>query len=309
MRLVMISDDDDFLAEWKQVLSESAPELLLTGWREPSARHAVAALLDGPPRGRLAAFPQVEIAFALTAGVDDMLADPTLPDIPLLRMTTPETAALMREYVCHHVIRIRRGFAEHAHAQAQGVWAPAPPAPPPADCSVGVLGLGALGRPTAAGLRDLGYTVSGWSRSGRRVRGIPSYTGSAGLEAVIQGSDILVCMLPLTPETDGLIDGGLISKLPPGAGLINVGRGRTVVEKHLLAALDAGLLSQAVLDVFEDEPLPIESRLWTHPRVIVSPHVAADPTTATGVRRVVQALHTLREGKPVEGQVNRTLGY
>jgi glyoxylate/hydroxypyruvate reductase A len=309
MDLLMLSNDAVLAEEWRAELARLDPPIRLRLPGDDRQGDVVAALVDGPVDGRLADWRDIRLVIGLNAGVEDLLGDPTLPSIPLLRMVCPETVALMKEYVCHYVIRARGRFEGLEAAQRAGRWEAGPGFPPPAAFRVAVMGLGELVLPTAQSLRDLGYCVSGWSRTLKTVPGIACYRGRKELESMLATTDVLICMLPLTPATRGLICADLLAKLPRNASFINVGRGGCVVEADLLAGLDQDRLSHATLDVFEREPPPSDSPLWAHPRVTMTPHVAATPDTAACAKRVARVLSAVLQGEDVRGLVDRAQGY
>jgi glyoxylate/hydroxypyruvate reductase A len=309
VNVLILSDDAPLVEEWRAELAEIDPSVRLCLPGEITEEEIIAVVLDEAPMGQIPYWLNVKVIFSLNAGVDDLLSDPSLPSAPLLRMICPETVALMNEYVCHYVTRARGRFDPLEVAQFEGRWNPEPGFPPPSAFRVGVLGLGELGRPAAQALCALGYRVSGWSRSPKTVAGVTCHYGSEGLELMLAATDLLICMLPLTPLTSGLICTEFLAMLPRGAKFINVGRGGCVVEPDLIAALDEGQIGHATLDVFDTEPLPLSSALWKHPRVTITPHVAATPSTAACARRFVKALHEIRRGTEVQGVVDRSRGY
>jgi glyoxylate/hydroxypyruvate reductase len=178
-----------------------------------------------------------------------------------------------------------------------------------ADVRVGIVGLGAMGRASAERLAHLGYRVAGWSRTSRRLAGIEGFVGSEGWPAFLARSDFLVCLLPLTPETRGILNARTFAALPQGAFVINAGRGQHLIEGDLLSALDAGQLAGAVLDVFEDEPLPSENPLWAHPQVLITPHVASITNPETGAEQIVASLRAIRRGETPPNTIDREHRY
>lgn len=263
----------------------------------------------GPPPGLFASLPALEGVFALGAGVDKLLVRDDLPaGVPIYRLLDGGMAAQMLEYVRYGVLSYQRHMDVYRRQQTAGVWKMLPPRLPH-EVRVGVLGLGEIGLTVARGLLADGYRVQGWSRSPRELPDLSCHHGSAGLAALLADSDVLACVLPSTPETCGLLDAARLAMLPPGAMLINAGRGDLLDEQALLAALDNGHLRCAQLDVFASEPLPAQSRLWQHPGVTVTPHIAAITLRQQAVAQIVANLHRLQQGQAACGAVQRTRGY
>lgn len=267
-----------------------------------------------PPPDVVKSLPNLKVIFSLGAGVDAILRDTTLPEgVPIVRVNDADLTSRMSEYVVMHCLMHLRQQRRLDAAQRKGNWLSY------AQCAagamtVGIMGLGVLGRDAAAKLRMMGFNVVGWSRSAKRVDGVTCYAGGKELDAFLAETDILVSLLPATVETDGIINRNLIRKLsrkgPYGAPvLINAGRGRQNNEAEILAALDAGELHAATLDVFQTEPLPEDSGFWTHPRVTVTPHNAADSEPPVICRYVAAQIARFESGKPLENLVDRTRGY
>ena len=266
------------------------------------------ALVAKPPAGLLRSLPGLRLIQSLWMGVDGLLADPTLPDVPLARCIDPGMIAAMSEIALAHVLDFHRHLYRYREQQAQGVWRQLPQRLA-AETTVGVLGLGELGRAAASAMRAAGFPVLGWSRRPRRLPGVETFAGAAGLEALLPRCQIVVCLLPLTAQTRGLLDAPRLALLPKGAGLVSLARGAHLVEADLLAALDVRHLAHAWLDVFETEPLPGGHPLWRHPGVTLTPHVAAltDPRTATVM--IAANLERLRRGETPLHLVDRAAGY
>lgn len=297
---------------WRDALARELPGETLLGAGEARADPAAidAAIVANPPPGSLAGLPRLALIQSLWAGVDRLLADPTLPaGVPIARMVDPALGAAMAETALWAVLALHRGFFDYARQQRAGVWRER--AQRRADeVTVAVLGLGEMGRAVAARLARNGYPVRGWSRQpGPALDGVERSHGRAALPVLLGGADIVVVLLPLTDETRGLFDAHMLDALRPGAGLVNLARGAHLVEADLLAALDAGRLGHAVLDVFAVEPLPAGHRFWSHPRVTVLPHVAAltDPRSAAAL--AAANVRALRAGRPLAHVVDRARGY
>jgi glyoxylate/hydroxypyruvate reductase len=274
------------------------------------------ALAWQPPPGLLKTIPKLQLMISVGAGVDALLEDPTLPEAPLVRYVDPDLTGRMVEYVTLHVLHHHRRMTEFAELQSRREWTYL--AEPAAhEVRVGLMGLGVMGLASVAPLRLLGYQLRGWSRTPKTIEGVQCYSGEAGLDAFLADTDILACVLPLTPETRGILNRGLIRKLSrqgrderlPGPVLINAGRGGLQVDADILAALEAGELYAASLDVFETEPLPASSPLWAHPRVIITPHNAAESAPLSIVRYALRQRQRHLDGLPLENLVDRRRGY
>ncbi len=301
---------------WIERFRRLAPDLTVVDAREaydPASIRFVAAWRPKP--GLLAGLPKLEAVFNLGAGVDALLTDPTLPDVPIVRIVDPDLTARMTEWVVMNVLAQHRQMDGHRAAQAATRWRNVHQ-PAARAVTVGIMGLGELGRDAAEVLSRLGFTLVGWSRSKREVAGMETFAGDAGLDAFLARTDILAVLLPATPETRGILARPLFKKLRGaehigGPVLINAGRGSLQVETDILAALDAGELAAAVLDVFQVEPLPKTSALWAHPRVTITPHCAADSDADALGERILAGVRTLMAGGTIDPAhvVDRTRGY
>lgn len=310
--LVVKSGGEAVLPEWQDCFSEFAPGLEVRWWDDPALRpdQVDYALVWDPEPGRLAAFPKLRAIFGSGAGVDAIIADPELPwHIPLVRCVPPEATRRMGEFVCWAVLSLAKEARRMALAQQARRWEWFEPPFAAAERRVGIMGLGAMGLRSAEMLRDLGIPVRGWSRTRKEVPGVETFAGAEERDAFLAGTEVLVCLLPATPQTQGLIGAALLERLPQGAGLVQVGRGVQQVLPDILAALDSGRLSGAVLDVFEPEPLPPGSPAWTHPRVIVTPHVASLPSRRERARYVAGCIARLARGEPLPNVYDPERGY
>jgi glyoxylate/hydroxypyruvate reductase A len=265
------------------------------------------------PKGLLARLPKLRVIFSLGAGVDHILRDPSIPDVPVVRIVDPDLTMRMSEYVALHVLMHHRGQRRYDAQQRERVWYEHGQ-PPAGEVAVGVMGLGVLGRDAASVLRRLGFRVAGWSRSARTLPGVETYHGAEGLDVFLRRSEILVCLLPATPATRGILSLELLRKLKRdgalrGAFMINAGRGTLQIDGDILAALEEGTLAGASLDVFETEPLPPSSPFWTHPNVIVTPHNAAMSDPGALSANVLRQIERLEAGLPLEHVVDRKTGY
>ena len=266
-----------------------------------------------PVPGELAGFANLKVIFNLGAGVDALMADKTLPGVPLVRVAVVDLTSRMAEYVALHALMHHRQEPYLRESQRQKRWAPKHQWPAGA-ISVGIMGLGVLGAHAAGVLKHIGFRVSGWSRSERRVEGVQCFHGEAGLDAFLRQTDILVCLLPLTSNTRHVLNRDVFAKLnrtsPLGAPVvINAGRGGLQNEADIIACLDDGTLGAASLDVFAEEPLPPQSPFWTHPKVVLTPHNAADTDPDAISRYVASQIERFEAGGELENVVDRGRGY
>jgi glyoxylate/hydroxypyruvate reductase len=264
--------------------------------------------------GALADLPGLEAIFSLGAGVDHVLEDPLLPEVPIVRVVDPDLTARMSEWVVLQVLLHHRQFRRYDRQQREKAWVEDETQPAAAEIRVGVLGLGELGLDAARKLQAIGFDVAGWSRSPKSTPGLASFHGSDGLDALLARTDILVSLLPLTRETRGILNRSLFARLARdgrlgGPFLVNAGRGGSQVEADIVAALDAGVLRGASLDVFETEPLPASSPLWTKPNVYVSPHNSAITTPAATVRYIAEQICAFERGEALRNIVDPARGY
>jgi glyoxylate/hydroxypyruvate reductase len=266
-----------------------------------------------PRPGELAAFPNLRVIFNLGAGVDALMADSSLPKVPLVRVAVRDLTERMTEYVVLHVLMHHRQELYLRASQRDKRWAPNFQWPANA-ISVGIMGLGTLGANAAEALRHLSFSVAGWSRSPRQIDGIECFYGQAQLEAFLRRTDILVCLLPLTSDTRHILNRELFAKLnrtsPLGAPvLINAGRGGLQNEADILQCLDDGTLGAASLDVYAAEPLPADSPFWTHPKVVLTPHNAADTDADEISKYVALQIERFENGQALENLVDPGRGY
>ena len=295
---------------WREAFRRQAPDLEFRNWDEPGDVNEIEfALVWKPPRGVLRTFPNLKVIFSLGAGVDHLLSDPELPEgVPVVRMIDDELTRGMTEYVTLHVLRHHRRQRELEALQRAGRWEMIVTPTAPAR-RVGIMGLGVLGRAAAAALATLEFDLAGWSRTARNIDGVACFHGPDGLFPFLGRTEILVCLLPLTPDTEGILNAALFAQLPKGASLINAARGGHQVEDDILAALESGRLSEATLDVFQAEPLPAGHPFWAHPKVMVTPHNASvtDPDSAT--RQVLENIARYRRGEALPNVVDPGAGY
>ncbi|MEM0908451.1 MAG: glyoxylate/hydroxypyruvate reductase A [Pseudomonadota bacterium] len=295
---------------WRDHLQSLLPEVPVRSWEDPGPLDAVRyAVVWRPPAGGLARFPNLEVIVSIGAGIDHILVDPELPaNVPIIRTTGDDLTVRMREYVCLHVLRLHRRLPEIEAGQAVREWRQIVN-PPAHQRRVGVMGLGNLGGDAAKALSTLGFNVAGWSRSAKTREGVTTFCGDDGLANFLARSEILVCLLPLTEATRGILSEKLFNQLPKGASVINAARGEHLVDDDLLAALDSGQLTGATLDVFHTEPLPAEHPFWAHPKVLVTPHVASLIDPEAGGKMIAQNLRRFIAGEPVPDLVDLAKGY
>lgn len=295
---------------WCAAFRAAAPELRIVTAADRPDRAAVRYFAGwAPPAGLIGSFPNLRAVFALGAGVDKFLQLSDLsPALPLIRLVDAGMARQMIEYALFGVLWFQRDFDSYAEARHRAEWR-AETAWAAERTRIGVLGLGALGGQVARALAGFGYPVAGWRRSGPPVEGVRTLTGTDGLAELLAESDVLLALLPSTPDTRGLLDAAALSRLPKGAGVVNMGRGDQLDPAALLGLIDAGHLRGAVLDVFAAEPLPAESPLWRHPRVLVTPHVAAATLPEPSARQIAENIRRIKAGQPAAGLVDRSCGY
>ncbi|MGE5147004.1 MAG: 2-hydroxyacid dehydrogenase [Candidatus Eiseniibacteriota bacterium] len=296
-------------AAWLPAFKAQMPELEVRTWPElgDPADIEVAAI-GGLPGRELAKLPNLKLIVSLMAGTDMLLGDPALPDVPIVRCGDPEGDAMMNETALLHVLRHHRDLPAYEQAQRQSEWLTLPRRRA-RERRVGVLGLGAIGQAAAQTLADHGFQVAGWVRQPRLRGAIEIFHGRDQLAAFLARSEIVVNLLPLTPETDGILCAETFRQLPKGAAVINLGRGAHIVDADLVAALDSGHLAAATLDVFRVEPLPKDSPFWRHPKITVVPHAARRIDAADLVPRICDHIRRLYAGQPLSQIVERGRGY
>jgi glyoxylate/hydroxypyruvate reductase A len=300
---------------WKRrfedVCADRPVALLPNAALDPAEVHYAAVWKPVP--GELAAFPNLRVIFNLGAGVDALMADSSLPGVPLVRVAVADLTARMTEYVVLHVLMHHRQELYLRASQREKRWEPKSQWAAGA-ISVGIMGLGTLGANAAQALAHLGFRVAGWSRSERKIDGVDCFHGEGGLDAFLRRSNILVCLLPLTSDTRHILNRKLFAKLdrtsPMGAPvLINAGRGGLQNEADILQCLDDGTLGAASLDVYATEPLPADSRFWTHPKVVLTPHNAADTDPDEISKYVARQIERFEAGSALDNVVDRKRGY
>ena len=302
------SSNDDPVA-WGKALRRAFPPIELRVWPDiGEADRIEAALVWEFEAGRLKDFPNLKGIVSLGAGIEHLTSDPELPDVPIARIIDPVVTAQMSEYAIFSVLRHHRLMPAYAADEAAGRWVPQAP-PHTAGTTVGILGLGIIGRDIAAKLQTIGFRVLGWSRTEKSLPDVRCFAGEAGLLAMLAEIQMLVCILPLTPQTRRIIDARALAALPSGAFVINFARGGHVVEDDLLAAVESGHIAGAMLDVFAEEPLPPGHPFWAHPRITVTPHIAAIGLAEDAAPQVAENIRRALAGERLINQIDRTLGY
>jgi glyoxylate/hydroxypyruvate reductase len=300
----------DSEARWKPQLARLMPELEVRIWPEVGDPEEIDyALVWRPEPGLLASLRNLKLILSLGAGVDHILCDPDLPrGVPIVRLVDPYMTDAMSEYIVLQVLRLHRQDLDYRAQQEAATWRERDQKNA-VERTVGILGFGELGQDAARKLKALGFDVALWGRRLRAVDGLRGYAGAAGLPALLGRSEIVVCLLPLTAATEGILNARVLAMLPKGAALINAARGGHLVEDDLLAALASGHLSAAVLDVFCDEPLPAAHPFWRHPRIVVTPHVAAATHPPTAAPIILDNIRRFEEGLPLLHRIEPEQGY
>lgn len=288
-------------------LSALLPGVLIQQWPDYSAPEQVQmAVVWKQPPGSLAALSNLKSLQSFGAGVDSIVSDPTLPDLPLSRIVDPALASSMVNYLAGIVLHYQLRLDLFQRQQQQQLWKPKSPRLIKQIC---VLGLGELGQAAARYFLQQGYRVSGWSRGLKQLDGIQCYAGEAGFKEAVSSADLVICLLPLTPDTNNFLNTERLSAFKQGAILVNVARGAIVDDAALLAALDSGQLEAACLDVFREEPLPATDPYWQHPAVLVTPHCSAVTNADTAIHQIVENYQRTLNGLPLKYLVNRERGY
>ena len=298
-------------AEWISEFAGQLPEAEVIAWREgEAAPDCDYAVVFRPPDAMLDALVKVKAIFNMGAGVDALLkfGDALPAHIPLVRLDDAGMGVQMAEYVSHAVLRHFRRFDDYEAQARAGIWQPLP-AFDKVDFPVGVLGLGVLGTRVLDALAQFEFPLRGWSRSRKAIDGVECFAGGEELETFLRGTRLLICLLPLTPDTHNLLDRTRLSMLLPGAYVINVARGAHLAEPDLLSLIRSGHLAGATLDVFRNEPLPQQHPFWQEPRITITPHISANTLRRESVAQIAAKMRRLQAGELVAGTVNRLQGY
>ena len=308
---VLLSTKPAAMELWRDALLALDPALEIRMFPDAGdpAEIEAAVVWTAHDMAELRRYPNLKLIVSMGAGVDHLLRPPgPPPGIPVARLVDTMLTSQMGEWVLLNVLRFHRQDLEYRQLQRERTWLELP-APVTAERRIGILGLGELGAYAAGLLRGLGFPVMGWTRRPRAVEGLQTFHGEAGLAAMAARSDILICLLPLTPQTRGIVGAELLGRLPRGAFLINGASGGHVVDADLLAALDSGQVAAAALDVFQPEPLPPEHPFWAHPRVVMTPHAASITIPSSAAPQVVDNLRRARAGQPLLNLVDFAAGY
>jgi glyoxylate/hydroxypyruvate reductase len=294
---------------WRDTFAAQVPDLEIRIWPDAGEPAGVEYLaFMQPDFDALPAFPNLKAMFSRSAGVEAFVDHPKMPKVPLGKMEPPGGDPMMTEYVVMHVLRFHRDMPGYQMAQTNREWRRTRIVRPE-ERRVGFLGYGMMAKAPALVLQSLGFPVSAWVRSARNSAEIPIFHGRDQLEPFLNQTDIAVCLLPLTRETEGIFCARTFAMMPRGAMLINVGRGKHVVYDDLIRALDSGQLSYAALDALWPEPLPSDSPLWLHPKITVMPHVARRPTVAQLVTEIAANIRSLQGGGGLLQQIDIAMGY
>ncbi|WP_288742179.1 glyoxylate/hydroxypyruvate reductase A [uncultured Rheinheimera sp.] len=288
-------------------LNAVLPGVLIQQWPNYSAPELVQmAVVWKQPQGSLAALSNLKSLQSFGAGVDSIVSDPTLPDLPLSRIVDPALASSMVNYLAGIVLHYQLKLDVFQRQQQQQLWKPKSPRLLKHIC---VLGLGELGQAAAQYFLDQGYLVSGWSRSVKQLEGVHCYCGELGFKQAVADADVVICLIPLTAQTSNFLNTESFAAFKQGAIFINVARGAIVDDAALLSALDSGQLQAACLDVFREEPLPITDPYWQHPAVLVTPHCSAVTNVDTAIHQIVENYQRTLNGLPLMHLVDRERGY
>lgn len=309
IRILYFNEGED-PALWLPQLQAALPEAEIRLWSEGDNAPADYALVWKPPRDMLSGRTGLKAIFNLAAGVDSLMEmKEILPaGLPVMRLEDAGMAVQMAEYVTHAVLRYFRHFDQYALQAKKQEWKPLEPTDRN-HFSIGIMGMGAMGERVAKALLHFDFPVKGWSKTPKTIPGVSCFTGEAGLNDFLSGTKLLICLLPLTAETTGILSKGLFSRLSTGAFLVNVGRGAHLIEEDLVQALDSGQIKAATLDVSSEEPLPPSHPFWHDKRITITPHVAALTLLEATVRQVRDKLRAFERGMPVTGIVNMERGY
>lgn len=304
---ITVCCSDTKVAPWIEGLRQALPEASVEEWR-PGAPQADHAMVWAPPQAFLDEQPRLKALFNIGAGVDALLKLRLPPDALVVRLDDAGMSVQMAEFVCHAVIRHFRELDAYERDAAQAKWGFRRPRMR-SEFPVGVMGLGVLGRRVAQALAAFEFPVRGWSRSPREVAGVECFSGEAGMQDFLRGTRVLVNLLPLTPDTENLLDRQTLSQLLPGGYVINVARGAHLVDADLIALLDSGHLAGAALDVFRTEPLPADHPFWRHPKITVTPHTSARTLREESISQIARKIRAFERGEPIAGVVDRIKGY
>jgi glyoxylate/hydroxypyruvate reductase A len=310
MRILLYRADGD-TAPWIEEFARHLPEAEMAPWQEGASRAPCDyAVTWGSPEPVLSELAEVKAIFLGGAGADAILKhEAAIPrEVPIVRLGDAGMGIQMAEYVLHAVLRYYRRFDEYETLARAGEWKPLAQHRRE-DFSIGILGAGLLGKHVLDALKPFGFPLHAWSRSAKQIGGVQSHAGEDGLDAFLRSSRVVVCMLPLTPETSNILNRSNLAKLLQGAYLINVARGAQVAEPDLLTLVKSGHIAGATLDVFRNEPLPVQHPFWQEPRITITPHISALTQRSESVQQIAGKIRQLEKGEAIADVINRELGY
>lgn len=307
---LLLAAPDRNMQTWKEALLEVDPNLDIEIWPDVQNKEQVHFIVAWNHPGHvLNSYPNLKAISSLGAGVDHILQDESLPmDVPVCRVVSPSLVRQMKEYVLAGVLNYQRNFYRYMNQRLKGVWEPHPNKNSN-DFSIGIMGLGQLGQPATELPARMGYDVLGWSRTEKELAGVKTFSGNAGLDPFLSETTLLVCMLPLTPETKGILDLEVFKKLRHPAYLINVARGEHLVEEDLIYALDKEWLNGALLDVFTKEPLPENHPFWNRRNIMITPHVSSLTPPEEVAAQIMDNYKRALSGMPLQNEVDKRRGY
>jgi len=306
---VLYISDAPRAAAWKAFFADAAPDITFHVWPDTGDLSEIEYVVAWQaPAGLLASLPNLKVLFSSGAGVDHVDFSRVPPGVEIVRMVEPGIIDGMVEYATLSVLALHRDLFDYVAFQADADWRTIEVLPAAAR-AVGVMGLGVLGQAVLERLRTFGFRLRGWNRSARQIEGVETFVGADSLDRFLAGCEILICLLPLTSQTRGILGQRVFQALPRGASLINVGRGGHLDQAALIEALDQGQLARAILDVTDPEPLPPDHPLWRHPRVMITPHIASMTQPATAAPRLLENLRRHQRGEPLRDVVDRLRGY
>jgi len=292
---------------WVQGLQQAFPGAVVSAWA-PGAPPSDHAIVWAPPQQFIDEQPGLQTLFNIGAGVDALLQLRLPPSLKVVRLDDAGMSVQMAEYVCHAVIRHFREFDGYDADTQAGKWSYRKPRSR-ADCAVGIMGLGVLGERVAKALQVFEFPVNGYSRSAKHLDGVRCFSGAQALPDFLAASRVLVNLMPLTPETENILNKDTLAQLPKGGYVINVARGKHLVEDDLIALIDNGHLAGATLDVFRTEPLPADHPFWQHPKITVTPHTSARTLREESIAQIVGKIQALGRGESIQGLVDTVRGY